>query len=268
MLLLHIKAYLAGQILKLDWKIFNGHYFKPSHACECKLPWGTPLVFWGLFLKNGLGKFTLCCLDLLCVGLPELEKVVVMPFCMDKEDIDISSIPNRLDLEWMCTCVQTHMCRHTLYTAVIPYHTVVCSYLISSSYIPMLSYSLNSYHSTIHCSSCSLQAPPVPPNVWCTLQGWVSAYHTTTSYVTGLWQRILYTNPIFELQGYVTQLVFELHLWNLVAGCSYHCTYLTENFSIIACLQMKLRLFKVAKLDECIWPLLEIQSHMELRYMC
>ena len=57
--------------------------------CECKLPCGIPLVF----LKNGLGKDYIPLL--LCVGLPELEKVVVMPFCMDKEDVDISTIPNR-----------------------------------------------------------------------------------------------------------------------------------------------------------------------------
>ena len=46
---------------------------------------------------------------LLCIGLPELEMVVVMPFCMDKEDIDISSIPNRLDLECVYTSVWTHL---------------------------------------------------------------------------------------------------------------------------------------------------------------
>ena len=41
----------------------------------------------------------------------------------------------------------------------------------------------------------------------------------------------------------------------MVAEYSYHSTKSTENFSLIACLQMKLCLVKVGKLDACIRPL-------------
>ena len=40
---------------------------------------------------------------------------------------------------------------------------------------------------------------------------------------------VLYTQPIF--QGYVTQLVFDL---DLVAGLSYYCACMSENFSLKA----------------------------------
>ena len=41
----------------------------------------------------------------------------------------------------------------------------------------------------------------------------------------------------------------------MVAKLSYHCTNRTENYSLIAHLQMKLRLVEVGKLDACIRPL-------------
>ena len=67
---------------------------------------------------------------------------------------------------------------------------------------------------------------------------------------------VLYTHPIFsnfkEVQlSFCWTYSFEI----LVAVHSYHCTNSTENFSLIACLQMKLCLIKVGKLDECIRPL-------------
>ena len=46
--------------------------------------------------------------------------------------------------------------------------------------------------------------------------------------------------------------MFNLQLWNLVAGQSYQCTYRTENFGLTAHLQMKLCLFKITKSDVCI----------------
>ena len=52
----------------------------------------------------------------------------------------------------------------------------------------------------------------------------------------------------------VNQLVFDLQLWNLVAGRSYHCTYRIENFWLIAHLYMKVCFFKVTQLDACIRP--------------
>ena len=65
---------------------------------------------------------------------------------------------------------------------------------------------------------------------------------------------VLYTNPILWFQGHGTQLVFDLQLWNLVEGFSYHCTNVTENFGLIAHSKRKLCLFKVAKSDVCIRP--------------
>jgi len=86
-------------------------------------------------------------LAFLCVGLPELEKVIVMPFCMAEEDIDISSIPNRFDLrvhaqiKCSCTHIHTHTCHmrayiqhththtHTYYThTYIHMHIHTCTY--------------------------------------------------------------------------------------------------------------------------------------------
>ena len=53
---------------------------------------------------------------------------------------------------------------------------------------------------------------------------------------------------------YVTQLVLDLQLWNLLARLSDYCSNRTENVGLIAYLQMKLCLFKVTKSDACIRP--------------
>ena len=49
----------------------------------------------------------------------------------------------------------------------------------------------------------------------------------------------------------------------MVEKLSYHCTNRTENFSLTACLQMKLWLVKFGKSDACIRPFLQIRSHIE-----
>ena len=53
----------------------------------------------------------------------------------------------------------------------------------------------------------------------------------------------------------------------MVAGLSYHCTNSTDNFSLIACLQMKLWLIKVGKLDAYIRPIFCKFSHNYTEYL-
>ena len=66
---------------------------------------------------------------------------------------------------------------------------------------------------------------------------------------------VLYTHPIFQLQGGITWLEVYLKLWKFVKRLCYHYTKLTVNFSFIAEPHMKLCLIKVAKSDACIRPL-------------
>ena len=108
-------------------------------------------------------------------------------------------------------------------------------------------YSLSTY---IYCSC-----------LWITQHMYVCIMYVTyiRSHPWHMWPNlrkgVLYTHPNVWLYGCVTQLLLYLQLWNLVAGLSCHCANSTENFSVVACLQMKLWLVKVGKLDACIRPL-------------
>ena len=42
--------------------------------------------------------------------------------------------------------------------------------------------------------------------------------------VTRFVKEALYTHPNFQLKKYITPLVFDLHLWNIVTGVPYHYT--------------------------------------------
>ena len=95
------------------------------------------------------------------------------------------------------------------------------------------------------------------------LNGFEFEDHCTQNYdCDQICKRVLYMHPIFQFEGYVTQLVFDLQLCNFIARLSYHCNYTTKNFSLIAHSQMKLCLFKVTKSDVCIRPFLQIQSQL------
>ena len=63
-----------------------------------------------------------------------------------------------------------------------------------------------------------------------------------------------YTSDTLTLRIYITQAVFSLQLWNVAEGLIYHCSYMRENFSLIAYLQVKLYLFKVATSDAYVRP--------------
>ena len=55
----------------------------------------------------------------------------------------------------------------------------------------------------------------------------------------------------FNYSVYVTQLLFDSQLRNLVTRLSYHCTYMREIFALIAYLLMKLFLLNIVKSDAC-----------------
>ena len=54
-----------------------------------------------------------------------------------------------------------------------------------------------------------------------------------------------------------------------MADLSYHCMNSTENFGLMACLQMKLWLVKVGKLDACIRSLFANSvTYINIAYAC
>ena len=55
----------------------------------------------------------------------------------------------------------------------------------------------------------------------------------------------------FKYSVYVTQLLFDSQLRNLVTRLSYHCTYMREIFALIAFLLMKLLRLNIVKSDTC-----------------
>ena len=69
------------------------------------------------------------------------------------------------------------------------------------------------------------------------------------------------SHPVFQ-QKYITCLVSDLQLWNLVVGRIYDYTRMRETFGVIACSQMELCLLKVTKSVPCVKdPFLLIESH-------
>ena len=81
-----------------------------------------------------------------------------------------------------------------------------------------------------------------------------NARKLTFLYVTKFAKSGLIHTSNFSTLRYVANLAYVGHtaqLWNLVATISYHCTNWTANFSLIACLQIKLCLFKFGKSDVC-----------------
>ena len=66
-------------------------------------------------------------------------------------------------------------------------------------------------------------------------------------------KRVLHMHPIldFNYSVYVTQLLFDSQLRNLVTRLSYHCTYMREIFALIAYLLMKLFRLYIVKSDAC-----------------
>ena len=66
-------------------------------------------------------------------------------------------------------------------------------------------------------------------------------------------KRVLHMHPIldFNYSVYVTQLLFDSQLQNLVTRLSYRCTYMREIFALIAYLLMKLFHLNIVKSDAC-----------------
>ena len=102
-----------------------------------------------------------------------------------------------------------------LYIAIVLYYTNVCSYISTWRYYSK-----------------------VVENMFCMCR---------------VCKRVLHMHPIldFNYSVYVTQLLFDSQLQNLVTRLSYHCTFMRETFALIAYLLMKLFLLNIVKSDAC-----------------
>lgn len=130
-------------------------------------------------------------LPLFCKGLPDLKKVVVIPYARSKQDTDLSKIPNRCvmimqnaQVNWLkpILTVNAVFCAenvdfdrflHRQPSSTFSAYLSTTSWLpAATSWISCPSWSSSSFRSAIRCSSCIPLAPRALRNAWSTLLGW------------------------------------------------------------------------------------------------